>query len=572
MQDYDEATAFLGEWGHYQRTIFFLLSIGIIPNGYVGLSMVFLADIPQHHCRLSNSSNVTAEETSFMNLSLLLPMEAVDGEQVYSKCTRFKTQVQDGFNDTTRETERCVDGWVYSTDRYISTIVSEWDLVCENNWKGPFTMSMIFLGMTSGAFVSGHISDRYGRRIVLFGAMIIQTTLSFIQVVSWRWEVFCILCFFVGLGDISNYVAAFVLGTELLGKAERIAYSTLGVCMFYAIGYIILPLFAYFIRDWRMLLLALTLPEVLYIPFWWLIPESPRWLIAQGRVSEAEKIVQGFAKKNGITHTGMIFQHEDVKEYTLLNTTYKQKHPYSFLDLVRTSNMRNITILSFLVWMITSVGYFVLTLGTPNMHGDPYLNCFISAISEIVAYTIAWWMMHNAPRRISTASMLLLGGAVLLFIQFIPPALHNLTTVLVMIGKIGITITFAIIYIFSAELYPTVVRNMGIGVCSMASRIGSIISPYFVYLGTYNRMLPFMLMGSLILLAGSFCLLLPETRDQPLPETVQQVKPVRWLCSSIAPHHPGPNSSKTSAPQESQVQNSSIFTLPPQQDQAIGAY
>ncbi|XP_072451020.1 organic cation/carnitine transporter 2-like [Chiloscyllium punctatum] len=562
MQDYDEATAFLGKWGHYQITIFFLLSIGIIPNGYVGLSMVFLADTPKHHCRLSNSSNVTLEESSFTNLSLLLPM--VD-EQVYSKCSRFKTQLQDGFNETTLETEPCLDGWVYSKERYLSTIVSEWDLVCDNNWKGPFTMSVTFLGMTSGAFISGHVSDRYGRKIVLFGAMIIQTVLSFIQVVSWSWEVFCILCFFIGFGDISNYVAAFVLGTELLGKAERTAYSTLGVCMFYAVGYIILPVFAYYIRDWRMLLLALTIPEILYIPFWWLIPESPRWLIAQGRVTEAEKIVQGFAKKNGITHVGVIFQQIDTREYTLLNPSARENHPHNFLDLVRTSNIRNITILSFLVWMTTSIGYFVLTLGTPNMHGDPYLNCFISAISEIVAYTAAWWMVNHAPRRLATASMLVLGGVILLFIQFIPPSLHILTTVLVMIGKAGITISFAIVYVFSAELYPTVVRNMGIGICSMGSRVGSIISPYFVYLGTYDRLLPFLLMGSFILLAGSFCLLLPETRDQPLPENVQQVQPVTCSCCPVGFHNSAANSTKTPTPQEVQVQNNSIYFLPDSQ-------
>ncbi|XP_067885470.1 solute carrier family 22 member 4-like isoform X4 [Heterodontus francisci] len=450
MQDYDEATSFLGQWGCYQRTIFFLLSIGLIPNGYVGLCMVFLADTPQHHCRLSNSSNMTIEETSFTNLSLLLPMETVEGEQVYSKCTRFKTQVQDGFNDTIRETEHCVDGWVYSKDRYISTIVSEWDLVCENGWKGPMATSVVYFGMTSGAFISGHISDR-------------------------------------------------------------------------------------------------------------LIPESPRWLIAQGRMTEAEKIVQGFAKKNGISHTGMIFQNVNVKEHTLLNTGSSEKHPYSFLDLVRTSNMRNITILNLLIWTITSIGYFVLTLGTSNMHGDPYLNCFISALSEIVAYTVAWLMVSNAPRRISAASMLLLGGAILLFIQFIPSTFHLLTTVLVMIGKSGITIAFAIIYVFSAELYPTVVRNMGIGMCSMSSRLGSIISPYFVYLGAYNRMLTFLLIGSFTLLAGILCLLLPETRGHPLPENLQQVQPIRWLCCSIAPQHSAPNSPKTPRSQEMQVQNSDVF-------------
>ncbi|XP_072904184.1 solute carrier family 22 member 4-like isoform X1 [Hemitrygon akajei] len=572
MQDYDEATAFLGEWGFYQKRIFFLLSIGIIPNGYVGLSLVFLADTPQHHCRLSNSSNTTYAEAFHMNLSLLLPLETAGGKQTYSKCTRFKHQVQDGFNDTTQETEHCVDGWVYSKERYISTIVSEWNLVCGNNWKGPFTMSVFFLGMTCGAFISGHISDRYGRKIVLFGAMLMQTILSFIQVVSWSWEMFCVLCFLIGFADISNYVAGFVLGTELLGKTERIAYSTLGVCMFYAIGYIILPLFAFYIREWRMLLLALTLPELLYIPFWWLIPESPRWLITQGRVNEAEEIVQGFAAKNGIRNVGVIFQVTDCREYMLLNTSNNQKYPYSFLDLVKTSNIRNVTILSFLVWMITSTGYFVLTLGTPNMYGDPYLNCLISAISEIVAYTIAWWMVHNAPRRMSTALMLLLGGAVLLAIQFIPSSLHHFARVLVMIGKTGITISFAIIYVFSAELYPTVVRNMGIGVCSMASRIGSIISPYFVYLGMYNQMLPFMLMGTLILLAGSFCLLLPETRDQPLPETVYQVQAMKCPCCPSATYHSGANTSTESPAQDVETENNGSYFLPSRMDQTVNIH
>ncbi|XP_062905496.1 organic cation/carnitine transporter 2-like isoform X2 [Mobula hypostoma] len=569
MQDYDEATAFLGDWGFYQKRIFFFLSIGIIPNGYVGLSLVFLADTPQHHCRLSNSSNATFAEVSHMNLSLLLPLETAGGKQTYSKCTRFKRQVQDSFNDTTQETEHCVDGWVYSEERYISTIISEWNLVCGNNWKGPFTVSVFFLGMTCGAFLSGHTSDRYGRKIVLFGAMLIQTILSFIQVVSWSWEVFCVLCFFIGFADVSNYVAGFVLGTELLGKAERTAYSTLGVCMFYAIGYIILPLFAFYIREWRMLLLALTIPEVLYIPFWWLIPESPRWLITQGRVNEAEKIVQGFAAKNGIRNVGVIFQVTDSREYTLLNTSNNQKHPHSFLDLVKTSSIRNVTILSFLVWMITSTGYFVLTLGTPNMYGDPYLNCLISAFSEIVAYTIAWWMTHNAPRRLSTSLTLLLGGAVLLAVQFIPSSLHYFAGALVMIGKTGITICFSIIYVFSAELYPTVVRNMGIGVCTMASRIGSIISPYFVYLGVYDRMLPFMLMGALILLAGSFCLLLPETREQPLPETVNQVQAIKCPCSPCATHHSGANTSTESPTQEVQAENNGSYFLPSQTDQTV---
>ena len=55
-----------------------------------------------------------------------------------------------------------------------------------------------------------------------------------------------------------------------------------------------------------------------------------------------------------------------------------------------------------------------------------------------------------------------------------------------MVGKFGITSAYSMVYVYTAELYPTVVRNMGVGVSSTASRLGSILSPYFVYLGKYH--------------------------------------------------------------------------------------
>lgn len=66
---------------------------------------------------------------------------------------------------------------------------------------------------------------------------------------------------------------------------------------------------------------------------------------------------------------------------------------------------------------------------------------------------------------------------------FASPELYYLATVLVMVGKFGVTAAFSMVYVYTAELYPTVVRNMGVGVSSTASRLGSILSPYFVYLG-----------------------------------------------------------------------------------------
>jgi OCT family organic cation transporter-like MFS transporter 4/5 len=51
-----------------------------------------------------------------------------------------------------------------------------------------------------------------------------------------------------------------------------------------------------------------------------------------------------------------------------------------------------------------------------------------------------------------------------------------------MTGKFGMTLGFALIFAYTAELYPTVLRNTAIGACSMASRIGCISAPYLLSL------------------------------------------------------------------------------------------
>ncbi|XP_042544927.1 solute carrier family 22 member 4 [Dipodomys spectabilis] len=528
MRDYEEVTAFLGEWGPFQRLIFFLLSASIIPNGFNGMSILFLAGTPEHHCRVPDTANLSS---AWRNHSI--PLVRQDGREVPHSCRRYRLATIANLSalglepvldvDLERlEQESCVDGWEFSRDIYQTTIVTEWNLVCEDDWKTPLTTSLFFVGVLIGSFVSGQLSDRFGRKNVLFATMAVQTGFSFVQLFSINWEMFTVLFIIVGMGQISNYVVAFILGTEILGKSVRIIFSTLGVCTFFAIGYMVLPLFAYFIRDWRLLLLALTMPGVLCIPLWWFIPESPRWLISQRRFREAEDIIWKAAKMNKKSVPAVIFDPGELQE---LNAMKQQK--VFILDLFRTWNITTITIMSLLLWMLTSVGYFGLSLDVPNLHGDAYLNCFLSALVEIPAYIIAWLLLRTFPRRYIIAGVLFLGGGMLLLIQLVPAEYYFLSIGLVMFGKFGVTSAFSMLYVFTAELYPTPVRNMAVGITSMASRVGSIIAPYFVYLGAYDRLLPYIVMGSLTVLIGIVTLFFPESFGMTLPETLEQMQRVK---------------------------------------------
>ncbi|XP_063303485.1 organic cation/carnitine transporter 2-like [Pelobates fuscus] len=530
MLDYDQATSFLGEWGPFQYVIFFMLSASIIPNGFNGMSVMFLAATPDHHCLVPDTANLSQ---AWSNVSI--PWELHNGEQVLSKCRRYRLDTLSEYsaqgllpgrdvNVSGIEQEKCLDGWTYSKELYLSTIITEFDVVCENDWKGPLTTSLFFAGVLVGSFVSGQLSDSFGRKKVLFATMAVQTGFSIVQVFSTSWEMFAILFFIVGMGQISNYVAAFILGSEILGKSARIIFSTLGTCIFFAIGYMLLPLFSYFLREWRTLLLALTIPGLFCIPLWWIIPESPQWLVSQGRLEEAEEIIRKAAKMNHVTAPSIIFktEMEDSK-----NGPIKR---HTFLDLVKTRNVRIITILTICIWLTISIGYFGVSLNTPNLHGDPFLNCFLLAAIEVPSCVLAWLLLRNVARRYSMCSTMLLGGIVLLFIQLVPTDLHIVSTILVMIGKFGITAAFNMVYVYTAELYPTVIRNMGVGVGSMSSRVGSVISPSFVYLGAYDRILPYILMGSLTVVMGILVLLFPETLGRPLPETIDQTQNIKGIC------------------------------------------
>ncbi|XP_074466041.1 solute carrier family 22 member 4-like isoform X5 [Sebastes fasciatus] len=495
MQDYDDTTAFLGQWGRFQQVVFFLLCASIVPNGFGAFSVVFLTDIPGHHC-LVPEVNLTQD---WRNATI--PREVVDGKREPSRCSRYRLDVVRNLsaqglipgrdvNLTDLEQEGCVDGWIYSKDIYQSTIVSEvrvytdnsptvciqlfpvfcsgrkclidflltkgsrffffvhawiyqFDLVCSDHWKQPFTSSLYFLGVLVGSFFSGQLSDGFGRKPVFFATMAVQTIFTFVQMFSPSWTVFSILLFISGLGQISNYVSAFVLGSEILTGNVRVLFSSLGVCLCFAFGYMMLPLFAYFLRDWKSLILCISLPGLLYIPLWW---------------------------------------------FTL------------------------------------SIGYFGLSLNTSRLHANPYLSCFISAAVEVPAYISSWLALRYLPRRLSVICILLLGGVSLYLIQLVPESLPDLSVALEMLGKFGLTTGTSLMFAYTAELYPTVLRNTATGTCTMVSRVGSSIAPFLLQLSEYFKYLPYILLGTLAVVSAFAALFLPESFGRPLPQTIQQMQ------------------------------------------------
>ncbi|KAI4813942.1 hypothetical protein KUCAC02_003160 [Chaenocephalus aceratus] len=135
-----------------------------------------------------------------------------------------------------------------------------------------------------------------------------------------------------------------------------------------------------------------------------------------------------------------------------------------------------------------------------------------------------WLALKYFPRRLSVIFILLLGGASLFLIQLVPETLSELAVALEMLGKLVITSGTSLMYAYTAELYPTVIRNTAEGVCITVSRIGSCLAPFVLQLREYFEYLPYITLGTLAVVSAFAALYLPESFGKPLPQTIQQMQ------------------------------------------------
>ena len=125
-------------------------------------------------------------------------------------------------------------------------------------------------------------------------------------------------------------------------------------------------------------------------------------------------------------------------------------------------------------------------------------------------------------------------GAGLLFSS---PDLVILQVILSLIGKFGASACFAIVYVYTAELFPTVIRNTAVGTCSTIARVGGICS---ILIGLIPKPAPFIIMGIVACVAGGLALFFPETVGSKLPETMDDAINIgkdskRGICTCVKP-------------------------------------
>ncbi|XP_067675913.1 organic cation transporter protein-like [Haliotis asinina] len=525
--NFDDVLRHLGEFGRYQKWMCFLLCLPGLSYGVRMMISVFLLNVPEHRCAIPGYDNDTYDIQSDHHAYLInatIPYVTRDGKQQPDRCHIYA----DNYDLLNASASRAVLGckkWVYDKSVFEFTASMEFSFVCDDAILATHCKMIYMFGCFFGAFAAGTLGDRIGRKKALYLCIVLLTAGGIILNWSSNFVMFVILRFINGASATGVYSTSFVIGMEVIGPSKRV-FTGAFVPIFFALGMTILSGVAFFIRDWHTLELVMAVPVGIFLAYWWLIPESPRWLLNKFRYQEAEVIIRRTANVNKVELPDNLFEEPDKTENETIDTPKA-----NFFQLFTTTVMCIRTLIIFFNWMVVSMVYYGLSLNSDNLGaGSLHLNFLLVGLVEFPACALVLVLLNRLGRKILHCGSMLLGGVscilTIFTILYADQSLQWVTVLLAMIGKLGTAAGFAVIYIFSSELFPTVIRHSAFGASSSLARLGGMIAPYIADWGKFvggdiGRALPLLMFGSLSVLAGLLALLLPETLNRDLPETIE---------------------------------------------------
>lgn len=480
---YDPFTSLVGHLGSWQLRIFVPIIFVKLSSGWVQLMILFLTPKTNFWC-------VEFESETNMTIG--------NNKTCYKDCVSYK----------------------YDSSPFDNTIVSEWDLICERGWLASFTQTVLQFGILIGSILFGFLSDRYGRRHTFLSSVTLVIIFGFLLPFSGNYILFTTYRFCLGLATAGTMVISFVIVMETIGSK----YIEIAGCLFhipFILGHLTIPLFAYFLRNWQDYTLGLAIPPVLYLSYFFIVKESPRWLMSVGKVDKAVEIVTEAAILNKLPTTNIV---EEVTKISNDIISNKSKDPKkNYIDLFRTPTLRLRTIVCGFIWLVGGLGFFGVNQYISQTSPNPFISVVAAAVMQIPSNLLAMWMIRKLGRRLCIISFLLIGGVSMLLLGWVPD-IFAVTFIIGTLGVCAIAIVCTALYIYSSELFPTVTRNMGLGLMSTAMRVGSMLAPFVSNLSTAMPWLPTLIFGVTPLVAACACLLLPETQGKKLPDNIDDIE------------------------------------------------
>ncbi|XP_060032359.1 organic anion transporter 7-like isoform X6 [Erinaceus europaeus] len=253
------------------------------------------------------------------------------------------------------------------------------------------------------------------------------------------------------------------------------------------------------------------------------LAESARWLITSNRPEESLKELRRAA------HCNRIKDAEDILTMEILTSTMQrelestQRRP-SLLDMLRSRILlKRICLVSF-VRFTCVLSYFGLTLNLQHLGSNVFLFQVLFGVVTLPGNFAAFLILRYLPRRSSQLLLLSLLGISILATIFVPQEMQAVRAALASFGMGLCSASIICSLTHEGELAPTIIRATLAGISGLCGNIGAVLAPLLTILAVYSPSAPWITYGVIPITGGLISLLLPETMNQPLPETIQDLE------------------------------------------------
>lgn len=417
----------------------------------------------------------------------------------------------------------------FSFDRtfYKRTLVSEFNLVCSRAWYASFSQSLHQMGYAVSGLLLGFVSDRLGRRFAGRASMMLEVVAGLGQAFAPNIGLFCLARFFIGVAAYGRFLSGYVLITEWIGPKFRARTSVM--MEFAGFGsYFVLLFFFYHVPDYRVVQTSASLFGIfLSILYFFLVEESPRWLMTHGKHEEAEVLLTRAAKARArLTDIEIKRRIQSLIENAEQEVS-QESQKQTVIHLWREPVLLKLSLILFFTWFTHAFIGYASTFNAENLGAGLFAGMTILSIAGCVEVSISSFLIQRLPRRQAMFWLMLLESFALLCLLI--STARQEWVVCRMIASVGLQITtglvFCFYYLYTAESFPTTMRQAGMGACSVFARIGSVVAPFVKELTNMTHLsVPVSIFLSLALVNTLLIRFVPETKDLQMTDTIEQKK------------------------------------------------
>lgn len=376
-----------------------------------------------------------------------------------------------------------------------------------------------YVGQLIGALLFSYLAERFGRIPSAAIATGLMSVMSLACVTAWNFPVLlvCRLIQGIGVGGEMPVAAAYI---SELSKAHGRGRFFLLYEMIFPIGLMatgqigawVVPAFG-----WQAIFWVGGIPGLIVTFLVAALPESPRWLISKGRLSEAEIVI----KKIEASTAGRVSAPVAVR-------AIPARSQQSRWSEVLEPNYRSRTLN---VWTLWAAAFFVtnsLNNWLPSLYNTVYhleLRQSLRAASmtnvvQVAMLLICVFSIDRIGRKTWTMMSLIAGGAVLLILGLIGSNSVRNVIVLATLSYGIIGSVNAVLYLYTPEIYPTRMRAIGTGLATCWLRLASAVGPAVVgVVVSSNGTRSVFLLFAAIAVAGAWAATrMIETRARQLEE------------------------------------------------------